>query len=124
ADVERHPKAVARRIRKAALEVLGGRERNRMDEQVELPAEDLARLGDDTFDVVVRANVASGHVRRVDGPSELTDACLDSLALVGEGELRPAVGEPLRYCPRDRALVRNPENEPALAAEIGHGGRV
>ena len=51
---------------------------------------------------------------------ELADVALDPLALVGERELRAAVGEPLGDRPGDRALVGDAEDEPALAFE--HGG--
>src|SRR5919201_2316935 len=95
-----------------------------MDDEIELPAEDLAGLGDDARDVVVGADVALGDERRVDAARKLADAGLDALALVGEREPCSAVGEPLRNRPRDRAFVGDTENEAALACEIGHGGRV
>ena len=62
-DVERQPEAVARRVGEAALEILGGRERDRVDEQVELAAEGLADLGEDARDVLVGAHVARGDER-------------------------------------------------------------
>src|SRR2546423_11345574 len=94
-----------------------------MDEQIELPAEDLPCLGDDASEVVVGTDVAFGHERRVDRPAELADAGLDPLPLVGECKPSAAVGQSLRDRPGDRPLVRDPENEPALAGEISHGGR-
>ena len=118
ADVEREPEAVARRVGEAALEILGGRERDRVDEDVELAAERLADLGEDARDVVVRADVARGDERGVDRGGELAHALLDPLALVGERELRAAVGEPLRDRPRDRALVRDAEDERPLSLEM------
>src|SRR5438477_184737 len=95
-----------------------------MDEQIELPAEGLPHLGDDAGDIVVGADVALGHERRVNRPGELADAGFDPFALVREGEAGPAVGQPLRDRPRDRALVGDAEDEAALAVEISHGGRV
>src|SRR5438045_5146147 len=95
-----------------------------MDEQIELPAEDLAGLTDDAGDVVVRADVALGDERRVDAARQLADAGLDALALVGEGEPGTRVGETLRDRPPDRALVGDPEDQAALAVETRHGGRV
>src|SRR5205814_9751504 len=52
------------------------------------------------------------------------DAGVDPSALVREGEAGPAVGQPLRDRPRDRALVGDAEDEAALAVETSHGGRV
>ena len=95
-----------------------------MDEQIELPAEGLPHLGDDTGDIVVGADVTLGHERRVDRPRKLADAGFDPFALVREGEAGPAVGQPFRDRPRDRALVGDAEDEAALAVEISHGGRV
>src|SRR5438132_7917694 len=95
-----------------------------MDEQIELPAEDFAPLGDDARDVVVRPNVALDHERRVDRRAELADARLDPFSLVGEGQPGAAVGKALRDRPRDRALVGDAEDEATLACEICHGGRV
>src|SRR5436305_4067640 len=95
-----------------------------MDEQIELPAEDLAGLPDDAGDVVVRADIALGDERGVDAAGQLADAGLDALALVGEGEPGTRVGETLRDRPPDRALVGDPEDEAALAVETRHGGRV
>src|SRR2546430_14407170 len=121
---EPHPKAARGGTRKAPVGRPWGRERDRMDEQIELPAEDLPRLGDDTRDVVVRADVAFGHMRRVDRGRELADAGFDPVALVGEGEPGAAVGQALRDRPRDRPLVGDAEDETSLAGEISHGGRV
>ena len=117
ADVERQPEAVARRVGEAALEILGGRERDGVDEQVEPAAERLADLGEDARDVLVRADVALGHERRVDRLGELADALLDALALEGERELRALLGERLRDRPRDRAPVGDAEHERPLALE-------
>ena len=52
---------------------------------------------------------------------ELAHALLDPLALVGEREPRATVRERLRDRPRDRALVRDAQDECALAREAsGH----
>src|SRR5439155_18138975 len=75
-------------------------------------------------DVVVRADVALDHERRVDRRAELADAGLDPLPLIGESEPGAAVCEALRDRPGDRALVRDAEDEATLACEISHGGRV
>ena len=77
---------------------------------------------EDAGDVVVRADVARGDERALDRRGELAHVLLDPLALVGERELGAAVGEPLGDRPRDRALVGDAEDEPALAVEgAGHG---
>ena len=63
-------------------------------------------------------SVTSGGVDR---RRKVADALLDPLALVGERELRAAVGEHLRDRPGDRALVRDAEDERPLALECsGH----
>ena len=67
ADVERNPEAVARRVDEAALEILGGGEGDRVDEEVEPAAERLADLGEDAGDVLVGADVARGDQRARDG---------------------------------------------------------
>ena len=81
------------------------------------PAEGLADLGEDACDVLVGADVARGDERARDASGELADRGLDPLALVGEGELRAAGGEPLRDRPGDRAPVGDAEHEAALSLE-------
>ena len=115
ADVERHPEPIARRVGEAALEILGCRERDRVHEHVELAAERVADLGEDTRDVLVRPHVTGGDERRVDRVGKIADALLDAVALIGEREFRALVREPLRDRPRDRALVRDAEDERPLA---------
>jgi hypothetical protein len=115
ADVQRQPEAVARRVGKAPFEIFRGRERNGVDEQVELPAECLPDLFEDTVHVVVGADVARRHEQARDRVGELADALLDAIALIGECQLRAAVGETLCDRPRDRALVGDAQNQAALA---------
>ena len=92
-----------------------------MDEDVELATEHLSDFGEDARDVVVRAHIALGDELRVDSFRELTHALLDPFALIRERELRAAGGKLLRNRPRDRALVRDAEDECALACESsGH----
>ena len=86
-----------------------------MDEQVEPAVEGLAGLAEDSGNVLVRAHVAFGDERARDRLGQLPHALLDSLTLERERELRPGVGEALRDRPGDRALVRDPENQSALA---------
>src|SRR6266545_5291482 len=86
-----------------------------MHEQVEASLERFADLAEDTRDVFVGAHVTLGHERAGDGLGQLTHALLDSLALIRERELGAAVGEPLGDRPRDRAAVRNSENQTTLA---------
>ena len=81
------------------------------------PAEGVGDLGEDTRDVVVRAHVALGHERARDARGEVAHVLLDALALVRECDRGPLVGEPLRDRPRDRALVRDAEDERLLAFE-------
>src|SRR5436190_6295566 len=95
-----------------------------MDEQIELPAEGLAGLPDDSGDVVVRADVALGDERGIDAAGQFADPGFDPLSLVGEGKAGAGVGETLRDRPGDRALVGDPEDQAALAVETRHGGRV
>ena len=95
-----------------------------MDQQVELPAEGLPHLAEDTLEVLVGAHVAGGHERRVHRLRELAHALLDPLALVGEREARAALGELLRDRPGDRAAVGDPEHETALSCKPFHGARV
>ena len=91
-----------------------------MDKQIELPAEDLPHLGDNTRDVVVRAHVALGHERRFDRGRQLANAALDPLALIGEGEAGAAVDQTLCDRPGDRPLVGDAKDKAALAREISH----
>ena len=108
-------------VDEAALEVLRCRERDRVDEDVEPAAERVCHLREDPRDVVVGADVALGDERARDALGEVAHVLLDALALVGERDGRPLVGEPLRDRPRDRALVRDAENERLLAFEpAGH----
>src|SRR5213078_808665 len=122
--VERHPKPVARRIRETALEIFGGRIRDRVNEEVELPAERLPRFVHDARDVLVGADFAGRDQRRVDRLRELAHALLDPLALIRERKLRATGRETARDRPRDRPFVGDAEDETALAFESGHGGRV
>ena len=92
-----------------------------MDEEVELPAEALARLLDDPDAIFVGADVAFRDERARDALRELADTLLDALALVGEGELGSLLGEPPRNRPGDRPFVGDSEHEPALAFESAHG---
>ena len=72
------------------------------------PAEGLADLGEDAGDVVVGAHVARGDERARDGLGELAHAALDPLALVGERELRAAVGERAARSPRRSSACSRP----------------
>src|SRR5918999_412865 len=82
ADVDRQPEAVARRIGEAALEVLGGRERDRVHEHVEALGPEALDLAEDAGDVVVRAHVAGRYERRAHRACELADVPFDPLPLV------------------------------------------
>ena len=85
------------------------------------PPNASADLREDAREVVVGADVALGDERAGDGRGEVADVLLDALALVREGDARPLVGEALRDRPRDRALVRDAEDERLLAFEpAGH----
>ena len=92
-----------------------------MHEQVEPAVECLADLAEDALEVFVGADVAFGDQRRADRLGELADVLLDPLALVGEGQLGASLREPARDRPRDRAAVRNAQNQAALALERAHG---
>ncbi len=120
ADVDGHPEAVARRVGEAALEILGGRERDRVDEQVELAVPRLSHLAEDAVDVLVGADVAGRHQLRADRRGELAHVALDPLALECEGELGSLVRQPLRNRPCDRALVGDPHDQGALPGEPCH----
>jgi hypothetical protein len=87
----------------------------RSREQVEAPVERVADLAEDARDVIVRANIALGHKRTLHRLRQIADVLLDALALVREGKFGAAVSKPLRNRPRDRALVRDAENQTALA---------
>src|SRR5262249_12636314 len=84
------------------------------------PPERVRDLPEDTRDVLVRANVARGDERARDRLGKLPHVALDPLALVGERELRTAVGEPLGDRPGDRAPVRDSQDETSLSLE--HAG--
>jgi hypothetical protein len=89
-----------------------------VDEQVEPAVERLADLAEHARHVLVRADVARRDERAVDLRRELSDVRLDPLALEGEREPRAARREPPRDRPRDRALVRDAENQSGLSLEI------
>src|SRR6476660_7937405 len=95
-----------------------------MDEQIELPAEDLPHLEDDSCDVVVRADVTAGDERGVDGTRQRANACLDPFPLVGAREVGPALCEARGDHLCNRTLGGDGEDEAALACESSHGGRV
>ena len=116
-DVDGHPEAVARRVDEAALEILRGRERDGVDEQVEAAAERLTGLGEDARNIVVRAHVALGDELRVDRLGELADALLDALALERERELGAFLVEALGDRPCDRPLVGDAQDQRLLALE-------
>ncbi len=117
ADVESHPEAVARRVHEAPFQVLGGREGDRVDEDVEAAAEGLRYLGEDALDVVVRPDVALGDERARHGLGEVADALLDPLALVREGDLCALGGEAVGDRPGNRALVGDAQDERLLPLE-------
>jgi hypothetical protein len=116
-DVDRHPEAFARRVGEAPFEVLGRREGDRVHEQVELAAPGGGDLGEDAVEIGVGAHVARRHQLRPHRGRQLAHVRLDPLALEGERELGPLVREPLRDRPGDRALVRDAQDERALARE-------
>jgi len=122
-DVQRDPEAVARRVGEAALEVARVRERDRVDEQVELAAERLGHPAERRVEALVRADVALADERARDRLREVAHGLLDALALVGERELRAAGREALGDRPGDRAPVGDAEDEAALAVEGSSHGR-
>src|SRR6266576_4213006 len=94
-----------------------------MDEEVELAAERLPDLTEDARHVLVGADVALGHERRVDRGGQLAHGRLDPFSLVRERETGAARGELSGDRPRDGALVGDTEDEPSLSCErSGHGG--
>ncbi len=85
------------------------------------PPNDVRDLGEDARDVLVGAHVALGDQWAPDGRGEIAHVLRDALTLVGEGDGRALVGEALRDRPRDRALIRNAEDERLLPFEpAGH----
>jgi hypothetical protein len=52
-----------------------------VDQQVELPAEDVRDLGEDACDILVGANVARRDEWASDRLAELADVSIDALAL-------------------------------------------
>ena len=122
AHVDRHPEAVARRIGEAALEILRRSERDRVDEDVELPTEHVSDLGEDAGDRRVVADVELRDERARHRLGQVADVLLDALALERERELGAAGGQPLRDRPRDRPLVGDSEDECFLSLE--HRGRL
>ena len=96
-----------------------------MDEQVEPAAELLTDRGEDTVDVLVRADVAFEHERARDALGEVAHVLLDPFALVCEREPRSLVREALRDRPRDRPAVGHAHHERGLSVEPSggrHGG--
>ena len=94
-----------------------------MDEQIQTTVERLADLGEDARDVLVRAHVALGDERARDTLRELAHALLDPLPLIREREPGALLRQAPRDRPSDRPLVRDPEDEAALAFEASHGSR-
>ena len=115
AHVERHPEAVARRVREAALEILGRRERDRVHEQVEPAVERLADLARRR----ARRRRPSGRRTRsragcdTDSASSRTLFSIRSPWYVNASS-RAAVGEPLARSPR-RSTACSRRREPNRA---------
>ncbi len=107
-------------VRIAALEFVLVGEGDRMDEEVELPPLLLDRREDgvhrgEIFDVAREQDV------RADAFGERLHALPQRLALIGEGELRPLVGERLGDSPSDRMIIGDAHDQSALALhESGH----
>ena len=82
-----------------------------------LPPNASADLAEHAGDRGVVADVELGDERARHRLGEVAHVLLDPLALEGERELGAAGGEPLRDRPRDRALVRDAEDECFLPFE-------
>ena len=124
ADVERDPEAVARRVREAPLEILGGANATEWTSEVELPP-NASPTSSKTR--ATSSSERTSHSMTSGLPTESASSRtlpLDPLALVGERELRALLGEPPRDRPGDRALVRDAEDEAALSLEASHSARV
>ena len=93
-----------------------------MHEDVELAAEGVADLGEDTVDRRVVPDVELGDERARDRLRQLAHVLLDALALERERDLGAAVGETLGDRPGDRPLVRDSQDERTLPLE--HGRRL
>ena len=127
ADVDRHPEAVARRVGEAALEVLGGREGDRVDEQVELAVPAPRRPRGRRARRPRRSGRRTRSRAGADRAGELADVALDPLALEGEGELarprrRAAARSPRRSsaCSRRRGSARASRRTDDIAASLGY----
>ena len=91
-----------------------------MHEQVEPAVERLAHLAEHTVDIRIGTHVALGHERARNRVGQIAHVLLDAFALVGEREFGTSLGEALRDRPRNRAPVRDAENQTTLSL-VGQG---
>ena len=90
-----------------------------MDDEVEA-AEFLVDAAEHRGDVLVGADVARQHERRLCEPlREVVDVLFEA-ALIGEREPSAAIGRRLRDGPRERPFVGDANNESQFSSEITH----
>ena len=90
-----------------------------MDDEVEA-AELLVDRREHRVHLRVDGDVTGQDQRIVQCLGELADVLFETLALVGHCQTRAGRRRRLRDGPRDRALVRDADDEPRLSTQICH----
>ncbi len=116
ADVERQLEAVARRLDERIREVLAGRVRGAVDEEVEA-AERAVDLLEHARDLRVVGDVERKHQRIGEAFGEVAHVLFEPLALVRQRDARARGRGRLRDRPRDRPLVGDADDEAGLSCE-------
>ena len=113
----RHAERLAAGVHELAFQRVLGRERHRMQQQMQL-AELFADRLEHAGDVVVLGHVARQDERvGAERAGEFLDVFLEPLALVGEGELGACAVPRLRDGPGDGAFVGDAEDNSQFASE-------
>ena len=113
-DVHRHQEVVAAGVGIAAAQFLLVGKADRVDDEVER-APFLFQRREQVVHRLHVAHVARNDQRRAELLGQRHDALLERIALIREGELRTRARQRPGDAPRDRLVVGQPHDEPALA---------
>ena len=119
AHVQGKVEALAAGLDKGIGEILFGRKRNGMDQDIQ-PAPFIAQRVENPVDLLVLGHVAGENDLGPDSFGQGAHAPLQHLARVGEGELRALPVQRLGDRPGDAPLVRHPEDHSPLPFQDTH----
>src|SRR5690606_14621229 len=114
--LEREEESVPAGVHEPAFEILAVRERDRVDEHVQ-PAPLLGHLPEHLGDLRVVPDVTGHDEVGTDALGQRPDPALQRLARIGEAQGGTLLVHGLGNAPRNAPLVRDPEDEDALAFE-------